>query len=148
MNTIKSIAAIAAIAVSLKMATIYKKVGRRYVEVGEFDDEFSHYPHGSHLVICKPGSTLTRYNIDPAHAAVDAALERVRDALAEAMREATYLTPEKRPYTKKELAGMAAYTAIVGKTQGMRFTGVCMHGVIDEAIKIIAAQAVKTGAEA
>jgi len=120
------------------MTVIYKKVGRRYIEVGQFDNEAMYYPTGAHLIVSRPGSTLTKYNIDPAHAAVEAALVRVRDAMAKAMHKATELTPSKRPYSKKELAGIAAYTAIAGNPVGLRFEGASMADVIDAAIKVLA----------
>lgn len=120
---------------------IFKKIGRRYVEVGAYDNEAIYYPHGSHLVISKPGSTLTRYNVDPAHAAVESALQRVRDAMTKAMTKATELTPAKRPYSKKELDGIAAYTAIAGNPIGMRFEGASMSDVIDAGIKVLALEA-------
>lgn len=123
------------------MTTIYKKVGRRYVEVGCYDNEATHYPHGAHLVISRPGSTLTRYNVEPAHAAVESALERVREALTKAMHKATELAPSKRPYSKKELAGIAAYTEIAGNPISLRFEGASMSDVIDAAIKILATEA-------
>ena len=119
---------------------IYKKVGRRYVEIGNFDDEYLHFPHGAHLVVSRKGGTLTRYNVEPAHAAVDAALQYVHDAMLAAMHEATFLQPDKRGCTKKERDGLAAYLAIAGKPQGLRFEGASLHCVIDAAIKVLRAE--------
>lgn len=33
------------------METIYKKVGKRYREIGTSDDEQLYYAHGAHLII-------------------------------------------------------------------------------------------------
>jgi len=60
------------------MTPIYKKVGRRYVEIGTYDNEQLHYPHGAHLVWSRPGGVLTRYTIKPADAALLAAMELIR----------------------------------------------------------------------
>ena len=54
------------------MTTLYKKVGRRYRPVAEHE-EWDSYPAGAHLVVCSPGSTLRRFNIDPDRAGLLAA---------------------------------------------------------------------------
>jgi len=47
----------------------YKKVGRRYVPVREYDRTLMDaFPAGAHLVICYPGGQSTRYNVNPAYA--------------------------------------------------------------------------------
>ena len=52
----------------------YEKVGRRYVPVYEYDNDFlDAWPRGTHLVTCHPGGQSRRYNIDPNHAALIAA---------------------------------------------------------------------------
>lgn len=116
---------------------IYKKVGRRYKEIGACENESIYYPHGSHLVICRPGSTLTNYNVAPEYAAVEAALERVRDAMTDAMHKATEMAPEKRRYTQRELKGIAALNEIAGPMHCIRFEGTSMRDVIEAGIKIL-----------
>ena len=54
------------------MTTLYKKVGRRYKPVAEHE-ELDSYPEGAHLVVCRPGSTMRRFNIDPDRAGLLAA---------------------------------------------------------------------------
>lgn len=125
------------------MTTIYKKVGKRYKEIGQCDNEAFYYPHGSHLVVAKKGSTLTRYNIEPDHAAIEAALQHARDAIMAAMTEATKMQPEKRAYTKKEREGLAAFKAIAGDMVGLRFEGVSMADVVEAGIKILQAEVMK-----
>ena len=122
---------------------IFKKVGRRYVEIGVYDNEAMYYPHGAHLVISGNGSTLTKYNVDPAHAAVDVALQSVRDAMVKAMHKATEMTPAKRAYTKQEMAGIKAYTDIAGNPIGLRFEGASMHDVVEAGIKLLKAEVLK-----
>jgi hypothetical protein len=61
-----------------KPQTVYVKKGRRYQAVGEYSPEFTdNWPEGYHLVICKPGSRLTRYGIDPDWATVQAVAENM-----------------------------------------------------------------------
>ena len=72
----------------------YKKVGRRYVPVREYDDKFMDaFPKGAHLTICHPGGQSTRYNIDPAYAPMIAAGRVAEDAISEVIRKATDLRP-------------------------------------------------------
>lgn len=79
----------------------YKKVGRRYVPVNEYDqtlmDSFS---KGSHLVICYPGGKSIRYNIDPAYAPMIAAGRVAEDKISEAIRKASDLRPKRAPITE------------------------------------------------
>lgn len=119
------------------MTIIYKKVGRRYVAIGSCDPEQTYYPHGSHLVVCKKGSTLTKFDIAPDFAAVEAALVLLKDAMSDAMRKATEMKLEKRPYTKKELAGIAAYQAIAGSPISLRYEGVSMNDVIQAGVSLV-----------
>lgn len=45
---------------------IYKKVGRRYVEIGEYDPEALDYvPMGTTMIVKHKGVTSRRYNVDP-----------------------------------------------------------------------------------
>ena len=119
---------------------IYKKVGRRYVEIGSCDQERIYYPHGSHLVTARPYSTLTRLNIKPEYAAVEAALQAARDGMFTAMLEATKMKPSPRPYSKKELAGIAAMRAIVGDTPCITYESLSLQGIIDAGIKEVQRQ--------
>ena len=59
------------------MTTLYKKVGRRYRPVAEHE-EWDSYPEGAHLVVCRPGSRLSRFDIDPDRAGLLAAAEPLR----------------------------------------------------------------------
>ena len=52
----------------------YEKVGRRYVPVSEYDNDFlDSFTKGNHLVMSYPGGTSRRYNVDPNYAAMIAA---------------------------------------------------------------------------
>jgi len=70
----------------------YKKVGRRYEPVAEYDQEYlDSFPKGTHLVMCYPGGQSRRFNIDPNYAALIAAGRVAEDAISRALMEATEL---------------------------------------------------------
>jgi hypothetical protein len=64
----------------------YKKVGRRYQPVSEYDSTLMDaFPKGTHIVMCYPGGQSTRYNIDPAFAPMIAAGRYAEDAMSKAL---------------------------------------------------------------
>jgi hypothetical protein len=68
----------------------YKKVGRRYVPVYEYDRTLMDaFPAGAHLVICYPGGQSTRYNVNPAYAPMIAAGRVAEDAISSALMKAS-----------------------------------------------------------
>lgn len=78
----------------------YEKVGRRYVPVSEYDSDYlDSFPKGNHLVMCYPGGTSRRFNIDPNYAAMIAAGRVAEDAISEAIRKAGDLRPKTAPIT-------------------------------------------------
>lgn len=92
-----------------KKTIFYKKVGRRYQPVSEYDSDLSlAAPKGAHLVMTIPGGKTVRYNIDPNYAALIAAGRIAEDVISRRIMEAseirrdsrsqntTPLTPEQR----------------------------------------------------
>ena len=75
------------------MKTIfYKKVGRRYVPVSEYDSELlDGFPQGNHLVQVYPGGGSRRFNIEPALAPMIAAGRFAQDAITRKIQESTEL---------------------------------------------------------
>jgi len=68
----------------------YKKVGRRYVPVYEYDQTIMDaFPKGTHIVMCYPGGQSRRYNIDPAYAPMIAAGRVAEDAISTALMKAS-----------------------------------------------------------
>jgi hypothetical protein len=68
----------------------YEKVGRRYVPVAEYDNDLlDSFPKGNHIVMCYPGGTSRRFNIDPDYAAMIAAGRVAEDAISKKIMEAT-----------------------------------------------------------
>jgi hypothetical protein len=78
----------------------YEKVGRRYVPVAEYDNDFlDSFTKGNHLVMIYPGGTSRRFNIDPNYAAMIAAGRVAEEAICEAMRKASEMKPQRTPIT-------------------------------------------------
>jgi hypothetical protein len=79
------------------MKTIfYKKVGRKYEPVSEYDSELCDaMPKGSHLIVSYPGGQSTRYKIDPAYAPMIAAGRLAEDAVSNALVKASELRPSR-----------------------------------------------------
>lgn len=68
----------------------YEKQGRKYVPVAEYDNDFlDSFTKGNHLVMCYPGGTSRRFNIDPNYAAMIAAGRVAEDAISKKIYEAT-----------------------------------------------------------
>ena len=68
----------------------YEKIGRRYVPVSEYDNDFlDSFTKGNHLVMSYPGGTSRRYNVDPNYAAMIAAGRIAEDAISKRLYEAT-----------------------------------------------------------
>lgn len=79
----------------------YEKRGRRYVPVAEYDSDLFHSMNkGTHLVMCYPGGSSTRYNIDPAYAPMIAASRVVEDAMSNAIYKASEMKPCQTPLTE------------------------------------------------
>ena len=101
------------------MKTIfYKKVGRKYEPVSEYDDELmSAFPKGSHLVCTYPGGRSTRYNIDPNYAALIAASRVAEDAITRVIMEKSALrVPESRkPLTEEQRAAWEHLASTFGE---------------------------------
>ena len=78
----------------------YEKVGRRYVPVAEYDNDFlDSFPKGNHLVMSYPGGSSRRFNIDPNYAAMIAAGRVAEDAICKAISKASELRPKSTPIT-------------------------------------------------
>jgi hypothetical protein len=81
----------------------YEKKGRRYVPVAEYDNDFlDSFTTGNHLVMCYPGGTSRRFNIDPAYAPMIAAGRVAEDAISKAVVQASEMRPHNKPITEKQ----------------------------------------------
>ena len=95
------------------MTTIYKKVGRRYKPVAEHE-EWDSFPEGAHLVVCSPGSTLRRFDIDPDRAGLLAAAEPLRAQIRALVMDLHKMRPTRRPVTLEQKAAWHAFERAMG----------------------------------
>jgi hypothetical protein len=81
----------------------YEKVGNRYKPIKEYDDTFmSAYPKGTHLVVCKPGTTSFMYGIDPAFAPMTAAGKYAENEMSQAIVKGLEMKPKQTPITERQ----------------------------------------------
>ena len=81
----------------------YEKVGRRYKPVAEYDSTYlDSFPKGNHLVMCYPGGSSRRFNIEPNYAALIAASRVAEDAISKAVVKASEMRPHSNPITEKQ----------------------------------------------
>ena len=81
----------------------YEKVGRRYKPVAEYDNEYlDSFPKGNHLVMCYPGGSSRRFNVEPALAPMIAAGRYAEDAMSAALVKASEMRPRRTPITEKQ----------------------------------------------
>jgi hypothetical protein len=93
----------------------YEKVGRKYVPVAEYDNDLlDSFTKGNHLVMCYPGGTSRRFNIDPAYAPMIAAGRIAEDKICRAIAKAAELRPQKTLITPKQRAAWNALAEAFG----------------------------------
>lgn len=81
----------------------YRKVGSRYKPVSEYDRNLMDaFPKGNHLVMCCPGGSSRRFNINPALAPMIAAGRYAEDAMSSALVKASEMRPHNKPITEKQ----------------------------------------------
>jgi hypothetical protein len=133
----------------------YQKVGRRYVPVAEYDNELLDSFHkGNHLVMCYPGGSSRRFNIDPALAPMIAAGRVAEDAISHAIHKASELSPQRTPLTEGQLKAWQNLAKEFGQDlctlQGASTRDIAEAGVkamIEEADKLMKHTSVKRAYE-
>jgi hypothetical protein len=93
----------------------YEKKGRNYVPVAEYDSDFwDSFTKGNHLVMCYPGGSSRRFNIDPAYAPMIAAGRVAEDAVCAAIARANEIRPTRKAMTVEEKAAWENLVAVWG----------------------------------
>ena len=81
----------------------YEKRGRRYYPVAEYDSTLlDSFPKGNHLVMCYPGGSSRRFNVEPNYAAMIAAGRVAEDAISKSVVAASEMRPHRKPITEKQ----------------------------------------------
>ena len=96
----------------------YKKVGRKYEPVYEYDQTLMDaFPKGTHIVMCYPGGQSRRYSIDPSYAPMIAAGRVAEDAISRTIMDRSALrVPEKhQPLTPEQKAAWEHLASTFGE---------------------------------
>jgi hypothetical protein len=121
----------------------YEKVGRKYVPVAEYDNEFlDSFPKGNHLVMSYPGGTSRRFNIDPNYAAMIAAGRVAEDEICRAISKASELRPKQTPITPKQKKAWEALAKAFGDDL-CTLHGLSVHDCAEAGIKAMQEEADK-----
>jgi len=119
----------------------YEKVGRKYVPVAEYDNEFmDSFPKGNHLVMSYPGGSSRRFNIDPNYAAMIAASRVAEDAIIQAMHKASELKPVRTPITEGQRKAWKKLAKEFGD-ELCTLSGASSHDIAEAGVKAMMAEA-------
>jgi hypothetical protein len=124
------------------MKTIfYKKQGRRYIPVSEYDNELlDGFPKGDHLVSVYPGGVSRRFSIDPALAPMIAAGRYAEEAICTAIGEASKLKPSETPLTPEQQAAWINLSKAFGKEM-MTLQGLSIRDCAEAGVKAMQVEA-------
>ncbi len=121
----------------------YEKIGRRYVPVAEYDNDFlDSFPKGNHLVMSYPGGTSRRFNINPNYAAMIAAGRVAEDAICDALRKASEMKPQRTPLTPGQIKAWKNLAKEFGDDLATLSLG-CARDIAEAGIKAQMAEADK-----
>lgn len=121
----------------------YEKVGRRYIPVAEYDSTYlDSFPKGTHLVMCYPGGTSRRFNIDPNYAAMIAAGRVAEDAICRAISKASELRPQQTPITPAQKKAWNKLAKELGD-ELCTLRGLSIHDCAEAGVKAMMAEAEK-----
>ena len=119
----------------------YEKVGRKYVPVAEYDGDFmDSFPKGNHLVMCYPGGSSRRFNIDPNYAAMIAASRVAEEAIIQAMHKASELKPTQTPITEGQRKAWKKLAKEFGD-ELCTLNGASSHDIAEAGVKAMMAEA-------
>jgi hypothetical protein len=122
----------------------YKKVGRRYVPVSEYDSELlDAFPKGNHLVMSYPGGASRRFNIEPALAPMIAAGRVAEDAISRRIQQETELRPANREIDEETQRKWKKFIATVPEDFRYMFTHGCARDAAEAGVKAMQEEADK-----
>jgi hypothetical protein len=121
----------------------YEKQGRRYVPVAEYDNDFlDSFTKGNHLVMCYPGGTSRRFNIEPALAPMIAAGRVAEDAVCKAIQKASELRPQRTPITPRQKKAWENLAKELGDELAT-LNGLCIRDCAEAGVKAMQEEADK-----
>ena len=120
----------------------YKKQGRRYVPVSEYDNELlDGFPKGDHLVSVYPGGGSRRYRIDPALAPMIAAGRYAEEAITRKIQDATELRPMNREIDEETQRKWKKFISTVPEEFRYMFTHGCARDAAEAGVKAMQEEA-------
>jgi hypothetical protein len=120
----------------------YKKQGRRYIPVSEYDNELlDALPKGDHLVSVYPGGCSRRYRIDPALAPMIAAGRYAEEAITRKIQEATELRPVNREIDEETQRKWKRFIATVPEDFRYMFTHGSARDAADAGVEAMMSEA-------
>jgi len=118
----------------------YRKEGRRYIPIKEYDDNcMNALPYGDHLVMKYKNGETRVHNIDPALAPMIAAGRHGRDAMTAAIHSASTLRPRTSPLTEEQRVAWARLEEALGDDKFL-LHGPSAYDVADVAVKAMIAE--------
>ena len=121
----------------------YEKIGRRYIPIAEYDNEFlDSFTKGNHLVMCYPGGSSRRFNIEPALAPMIAAGRVAEDAICRAISKAADLRPQRTPLTPRQKKAWEELAAAFGD-ELCTLQGLSIHDCAQAGVEAMHAEADK-----
>lgn len=122
----------------------YEKRGRRYVPVAEYDSDYlDSFPKGAHLVMCYPGGSSRRFNIDPNYAAMIAAGRVAEDAICRRIQQETELRPANREIDEETNRKWKKFIATIPEDFRFMFTHGCARDAAEAGVKAMQEEADK-----
>ena len=122
----------------------YKKVGRRYEPVSEYDsDLIDAFSKGTHLVMSYPGGQSRAYNIDPALAPMIAAGRYAQEAMHKAINDAAQMHREGHEntvLTEEQHAAWLKFVEVMGE-RGRYVKYKSVHDIAEAGIKAMEQEA-------
>jgi hypothetical protein len=121
----------------------YEKIGRRYHPVAEYDNDLlDSFPKGNHLVMCYPGGSSRRFNVEPDYASMIAAGRVAEEAICEVMRKASELRPQQTPITLGQKKAWEKLAKEFGSELAI-LSGLCIRDCAEAGVKAMQAEADK-----
>jgi hypothetical protein len=122
---------------------LYKKVGRKYEPVAEYDSVYlDSFPKGNHLVMCYPGGSSRRFNIEPSFAPMIAAGRVAEDAICKAISKAAELRPPRTAITENQRQAWEALAVAFGD-ELCTLQGLSVHDCAEAGVKAMQVEADK-----
>ena len=122
----------------------YKKVGRQYVPVSEYDSELlDAFPKGNHLVMSYPGGASRRFNIEPALAPMIAAGRVAEDAICRRIQQETELRPVNRKIDEETQRKWKEFMTTIPEEFRFMFTHGCARDAAQAGVKAMQEEADK-----